>query len=172
MEHIASDPVRANEVLQRTLEPAIAFANIDVKNHIAKLWENGTHKLSWSTLPWAAEGIAQILLTPEQTANKVVPIHGFEASQNDIISALEKLQNVSYEISHFDSKKGIEEAQSSWRENKDIQSALFLVKAGFFTAGNGSNFVKEGTVQVGNEFLNLPPLDFDEIVEKAVNQWA
>ncbi|KAK5046627.1 hypothetical protein LTR84_007388 [Exophiala bonariae] len=158
--------------LDWTLDPAIAFADINVQTHTAKLWENGNHKLSFSTLPWAAEGIAQILLTPEETANKVVPIHGFEASQNDLLSALQRLQNVTYQISHFDLKTGVEQAQTSWVQNKDIQSALWLVKAGFFTAGNGSNFVREGTVQVGNEFLNLPPLDFNEIVEKAVKQWA
>lgn len=101
-----------------------------------------------------------------------MPIHGFTASQNDIVGALEKLQGVTYEISHFDAENGIAAAQSSWVENKDIQSALWLVKAGFFTARNGSNFVTEGTVQLGNEFLDLSALDFDAIVDEAVKQWA
>ena len=156
----------------RTLEPAIAFANIDIKAHTAKLWSNGSHKLSWSTLPWAAEGIAQILLAPSQTANKVVPIRGFEASQNDIIALLEKVQNTKYEISHFDTDKVIAEAQKSWKENKDTHSALLLVKAGFLVHGYGSNFITEGTTQVGNEFLYLPKLELEPIVKEAVRLWA
>jgi hypothetical protein len=157
---------------QRSLEPDISFAEININDHTAKLWDNGNHKLSWSTLPWAAEGIAQILLAPERTANKVVPLHGFEANQNEIISALERLQNVTYDISHLNSQDIIETSQDSWAKNKDIPSALWLVKAAFLLHGYGSNLVTEAITQVGNEFLTLPPLKFDEVVETAVKQWA
>ena len=50
--------------------------------------------------------------------------------------------------------------------------ALLLVKAGFFLDGYGSNFITEATTQVGNEYLDLPALDFEEIVARAVKQWA
>jgi hypothetical protein len=97
--------------LDWTLNPAIAFANIDLRSRTAKLWQNGTHELSWSTLLWAAEGIAQLLLAPaEATANKIVPLHGLSASQNDIVALLEKLQGAKYEISHFDAAAVIEQS--------------------------------------------------------------
>ncbi|KEF58491.1 uncharacterized protein A1O9_06417 [Exophiala aquamarina CBS 119918] len=158
--------------LDWTLEPDISFADINIKTRTAKLWNNGTHKLSWSTLPWAAEGIAQILLAGELTANKVVPLHGFEASQKEIISALQKLQNVTYDIGHVDSREIIKNSQSSWVENKDMPSAIKLVQAGFLLDGYGSNLVTEGVTRLGNEYLTLPPLTLDEVVEASVKQWA
>ncbi|EXJ57696.1 uncharacterized protein A1O5_12486 [Cladophialophora psammophila CBS 110553] len=158
--------------LDWSLEPAISFAGINIKTHTARLWQNGTHKLSWSTLPWAAEGIAQILLAPsETTANKVVPLHGLSASQNDIVAALEHLQGTKYTITPFDADAVIAGAQRSWRENKDTDSALALVKAGFFLDGYGSDFVNEAITPNGNEFLDLPPLEpFERIVAEAVRR--
>ncbi|KIW15389.1 hypothetical protein PV08_05435 [Exophiala spinifera] len=158
--------------LDWALDPAIAFANIDIKSHTAKLWADGKHTLSWTTLPWAAYGITQVLLSPSETANKVVPIRGFEASQQDIIALLENLQEVTYNVEHIDAEDAISKAQSSWRENKDISSALQLVKAGFFLHGFGSDLVGEKIVQTGNEYLNLPELKFEETVRKALEQWA
>ncbi|KIW44906.1 hypothetical protein, variant [Exophiala oligosperma] len=158
--------------LDWALEPAIAFANINIQSHTATLWADGNHALSWTTLPWAAHGITQVLLSPSKTANKVVPIRGFEASQKDIIAMLEKEQNVTYNIEHFNPDDAISKAQSSWRENKDIPSALQLVQAGFFLDGYGSDLVGEGIVQTGNEYLNLPELRVEEVVKKAVAQWA
>lgn len=159
-------------VSQRTLEPNISFADINIQTRKARLWQNGTHKLSWSTLPWAAEGIAQILLAGEHTANKVVSIHGFEASQNEIINVLERLQNTKYDISSFNAQELIETSQSSWAKNKDIPSAIKLVQAGFLLDGYGSNLVTEGLTPIANAYLTLPPLTLEEVVEDAVKQWA
>ncbi|OQV07596.1 hypothetical protein CLAIMM_12004 [Cladophialophora immunda] len=165
--------------LDWTLDPSIAFADIHLQTRTAHLWQNGTHKLSWSTLPWAAEGIAQILLAPPaRTANKVIPLHGASASQNDILAALERLQlskGSKYATTHFaDPAELIPQTQRAWREsnNNDTAAALLLVKAGFFLDGYGSDFVGEGITPVGNEFLELPPLDFEGVIAEAVRRWA
>ena len=159
-------------ICARSLEPAIAFADINIKTHTAKLWEGGNHTLSWTTLAWAADGITQLLLSPEITANRVVPIRAFEASQNQIIGALEKLQKAKYEISHVDAEDVIAKSKKSWAENKDIASALTLVKAGFLLDGYGSDLVREAITQTGNEFLSLPPLTLEDVIKQAVNRWA
>jgi hypothetical protein len=159
---------------KRTLDPNICFADINIKSHTAALWGAGEHTLSWSTLPWAAEGVARILLTePSETANKVVPIRAFEASQTDVLAALEKVQSKKYEITkHFDAEEVIGKAKASWRENKDTPSALWLVKAGLLSHGYGSDLVHEAIVQVGNEYLDLPEMRMEDVVEQAVKTWA
>ena len=139
--------------LEWTLDPTIAFANIDIKAHTAKLWQNGTHSLSWSTIPWSAEGIVQTLLAdPTSTANKVIPLHGVSASQNDIITLLEKIQGVKYEISNFNDTATVEEAQKSWAENNDTKSALDLVKVGFSSRGMEVIFRGRGLCRMGMSF--------------------
>lgn len=159
--------------LDWALDPAICFADINIKTHTATIWGTGEHTLSWSTLPWAAEGIAQILLSPpSKTANKV-PIRAFEASQNDVLAALEKIQSVKYEITkHFDAEEVIAKAQGSWHENKDMPSALWLVKVGMFLDGYGSDLVHEAIAQVGNEYLDLPELEMEAVIEQAVKVWS
>lgn len=101
-----------------------------------------------------------------------MPIRGFEASQSEIVSVLERLQNARYEVTHFDDDIVIAKAQRSWQENKDAESALLLVKAGFFLDGYGSNFIKEAITQNGNDFLQLPELGFEGVVAEAVKLWA
>ncbi|KIW73270.1 hypothetical protein PV04_01402 [Phialophora macrospora] len=159
--------------LDWALEPAIAFAGINVRDLTAALWQQGQHRLSWSTLPWVAEGIAQLLLAPpEDTANKVVPLHGFSASQNEVVAALEQIQCVKYAVSTLDDDAIVAAARQSWDQNKDFQSALGLLKAGLFLDGYGSDLVGEGLVPLGNEFLDLPPLKLEDVVKAAVERWA
>ncbi|OCT53748.1 nmrA-like family protein [Cladophialophora carrionii] len=143
--HLTWTAVPTGLWLDWALEPAVAFAGIDITHHTAALWAGGEHRLSWSTLPWAAEGIKQMLIAPpEVTANKVMPLHGFLASQNEIVALLEEIQGVKYAISRLDEGVVIAAARQSWDANKDVKSALDLVKAGFFLDGYGSDLVGGG----------------------------
>ncbi|KIV88049.1 hypothetical protein PV10_08979 [Exophiala mesophila] len=158
--------------LDWALNPDIAFANINLRTHTASVWAKGDHKLSWTTLPWAAEGIVQIILAGEVSANKVVPIRAFEASQNEIIQILESVQKVKYRVTNIDPDSVIPESQKIWREEKKGPAALTLVKAGFFLGGYGSNLVDEGIVPTGNEYLTLSPLSVQDIVREATRLWG
>lgn len=86
-----------------------------------------------------------------------------------MVAALEKVQRKKYGIiSHFDAEEVIGKAKASWRENKDTPSALSLVKAGLLLDGYGSDLVHEAITQVGNEYLDLPELRMEDVVEQAV----
>jgi hypothetical protein len=159
--------------LDWSLNPAIAFAGINIRDRTAALWQRGEHRMSWSTLPWVAEGIAQILLAPpERTANKIVPLHGFTATQNDVVALLEQVQGVKYAVSYLDDDAIVAAARQKWDENKDFMAALDLLKAAIFRDGYGSDLVAEGTSPLGNEFLELSPLTLEGVVKAAVEKWA
>ena len=140
---------------------------IDAKAHTAQLWGDGKHRTSLSTLPWAAEAIAQILRNPELTKNKIFPVRAFEASPREIVAALEEVQGVKYELNQVDGKKQIEVNQRKWAEG-DTSGLLPLIQAGFLLPGYGSNLVDEGLVEIGSDQLGLPMISLDTTVRLAV----
>ena len=156
--------------LEWSLAPAIKFPDIDVVEHTATLWAGGNHKLSWTTIAWSAQAIAEILLHPEETKNNVVPVRALEASQNDIVAVLEELQGVKYETSAADHEKQIKDARADWEKTHARWPGLVLVKAGFLLDGYGSNFVDEGIVEVGNGYLGLKDLQLEDILREVLAQ--
>ena len=154
--------------LEWSLAPAIKFPDIDIVKHTATLWAGGNHQLSWTTLAWSAQAVAEILLHPEETKNKVVPVRALEASQNDIIAVLEKLQGVRYELSAADHEKQIADARADWEKTQARWPSLVLVKAGFLLDGYGSNFVDEGIVEVGNGYLGLQDLQLEDVLREVI----
>lgn len=106
-----------------------AFAGIYAKSHKAELWNDGSYRLSWSTLPWEAEAIVQVLQNPELTKNKLFPVRNFEASQRDTVGVLEKIQGVNYELTQIDGAKVIAENKKKW-EAGDRTALLPLAQAG------------------------------------------
>ncbi|KPI40346.1 uncharacterized protein AB675_7512 [Cyphellophora attinorum] len=162
--------------LEWALTPAISFLGINIAKHSAEYVGDGTHKLSFSTLPYAAEGVAQILLHPSQTANKTVPVRAFEASLVDIVAHLEKEQQVKYTVTNIDSEKFIAENQASVKAEEATASdgiargaAIYaLIRAGFVLQGYGSNLVTETKAKVSSQDFEMPELKIEDVVRKAV----
>ena len=144
-----------------------AFGGIDAKAHTARLWDDGQYRLYFTTLPWSAEAVAQILLNPALTKNKIFPVRAFEASQRDIVAALEDIQGVKYQLTQVDGKKQIEEGQKRWAQG-DTTALLPLVQAGILLPGYGSNLVDDGIVEVGSGQLDLPEITVQQVVRDAV----
>jgi uncharacterized protein YbjT (DUF2867 family) len=156
--------------LDWSLSPDTAFLRINPTEHTAGFFNDGEHKLSFSTLPWAAKAIVKILEEPEKTANRVFPVRAFEASQADIVRELEKQQDVKYEVSNVDGKDFVRE-QKEILEAGNGAAAYALIRAGFMTKGYGSNFVEEAAVPVGSEELErLNKLSLEEVVSEVLGK--
>lgn len=143
------------------------FAGIDAAAHKAQFWDDGNRRLSFTNLPWAAEAITQILQNPELTKNKVFPVRAFEASQREVVAALEQEQGVKYQITQVEGQKWIEDHRKKL-ESGDNSAIGPLIQAGFFVPGFGSNLVEEAIVEVGNDKLDLPKLTLERVVADAV----
>ena len=142
----------------RALDPSIAFIGIDIRAHTAESWAQGTYKMTFTTLSTAADAVRRILLNPEATQNRVVPVRNFEASLGDIVSLLEKTQGVKYEVTPVENTDElIKSKQKRWVESReqDVSAALWLVKAGFLLPGYGSNFAESSRWMLGNELVGF-----------------
>lgn len=114
--------------------------------------------MSFTTLPTAADAVRRILLNPEVTQNRVVPVRNFEVSLGEIVALLEEAQGVKYEVTPVENTDElIESKQKQWVESgeQDVGAALWLVKAGFLLPGYGSNFAESSRWTLGNELVGF-----------------
>lgn len=114
--------------------------------------------MTFTTLPTAADAVRRILLNPEATQNRVVPVRNFEVSLSEIVALLEEAQGVKYTLTPIeDTDELITSKQKQWVESgeQDVGAALWLVKAGFLLPGYGSNFVESERWTLGNELVGF-----------------
>jgi hypothetical protein len=145
------------------------FGGFDAKAHKAHLWDEGEHRLSFTTLPWVAEAIAQILRNPELTKNKIFPVSAFEASQKEVVAVLEREQGVKYEVISVDGQKMIADGKKKL-EAGDSSGIMQCIQAGFLLKGFGSNLQEELVVKVGSDKLDLPKLSLEQAVKDALKE--
>jgi len=115
--------------------------------------------MSFTTLPTAADAVRRILLNPDATQNRVVPVRNFEASLGDIVALLEEAQGVKYTLTpveNADEIIGLKQKQWVESGERDVGAALWLVKAGFLLPGYGSNFSEREEWKLGNEIVGFP----------------
>ena len=123
------------------------------------MWAQGTYKATFTTLATAADAVRRILLNPEATQNRVVPVRNFEASLSEIVALLEEAQGVKYKVTPIEkTDELIKSKQKQWAESgeQDIGAALWLVKAGFLLPEYGSNFAESSKWTLGNELVGFP----------------
>ena len=145
--------------MTRALDPSIAFIGIDIRAHTAEMWAQGTYKATFTTLPTAADAVRRILLNPDATQNRVVPVRNFEASLGEIVALLEEAQGVKYTLTPVENTEElIKSKQKQWVESgeQDVGAALWLVKAGFLLPEYGSNFAESSRWTLGNELVDFP----------------
>jgi uncharacterized protein YbjT (DUF2867 family) len=145
------------------------FGGFDAKAHRVHLWDGGEHRLSFTTLPWVAEAIAQILRNPDSTKNKIFPVRAFEASQKEVVAALEREQGVKYEVVPVDGQQMIADGKKKW-EAGDSTGIMQCIQAGFLLKGFGSNLQEELVVKVGSDKLDLPKLSLDQTVKESLKE--
>lgn len=165
------------EKFHRALDPSTPFISINIRDHTATIWSADHYKLTFTTLPTAADAVRRILLSPAATKNRVVPVHNFEASQLEVVSLLEKVQGVRYEVKYLeDTGSFIEALQKRWVDSgeRDIGAALDLVKAGFLLPGYGSNLAENTVWTSGNRLVGFPAEDakLEDVVKDVVERFS
>ncbi|KAF2642257.1 NAD(P)-binding protein [Massarina eburnea CBS 473.64] len=69
----------------------------DVRNRKAYIIDGGDIKFSASNLDFIAHAVIKVLQRPEETANKLLYIHGFYITQNELVAVLEKVTGDKFE---------------------------------------------------------------------------
>jgi putative NADH-flavin reductase len=138
------------------------FLNFDLKAKKALVFGDGNAKMSNSTLAQVGRAVVQVLLKPEETANRVLLIQSFTVSQMDILRSLEKATGQKWEVEHGDLDEFVKEhkRRSDAGDKASIEELVFALG------------VIEGSWETRDDFamelLGLQNEDLDEVVAKVV----
>ncbi|EUC44841.1 hypothetical protein COCMIDRAFT_97200 [Bipolaris oryzae ATCC 44560] len=153
--------------LDWALDPSLSgnFLGIDVKARKATVWDSGNNKFAVTSSKNTGKAVAQVLLRPEETANKQIFLCDFMVSAREIVAALERVSGEAFEVER-ESQAEIEALKKKY-EGGDA-SATFGLLALSFGADVDVGYDFPAEHQVWNEKLELPKVTLEELVEEAV----
>ncbi|KAE8446661.1 hypothetical protein EG329_011704 [Mollisiaceae sp. DMI_Dod_QoI] len=149
------------------------FIDVDAKAHSVVYWDEGKHKPSMTTLPYAAQGVLQILKHPGTFGNQRVFMEGFAASQKEIVAELEIQQGVKYSSTKVVGKDKAREAMAILEKGFDLNHALTTVKAGILVPEYKADFVASGKKPILEQVVEgLPKITLTDVVKAYVAKHA
>jgi len=137
------------------------FIGIDIEARSAEFWDAGNVKFSASSIVTAGIAVARVLQAPEKTANQFLYIRDWTVSQQDIVTALERLSGETWQKNSIKSADRIARGHARL-ENGDVDGVYDLIKSAFLVEGLKTNFERDEVL--ANELLGLPTLSLDEVL--------
>lgn len=140
--------------------PAFGF---DLDKKTARLIDDGTEPISATTLEDIGIAVRGILRRPKETANKYLHIRSTEASQKQILEALEQATGQKWGVEYEESQELLQRGREMFAKG-DRAGMLNLLVVQLFAKGAGRSIVvsKEDS---DNELLGVREKDVKEVVE-------
>ncbi|KAI9832913.1 MAG: hypothetical protein M1819_003943 [Sarea resinae] len=142
----------------------VGFLGFDLKNHTARLFDDGSQKFSATNLPTVGRAVAAVLEKPAETANKFLFIRSVTTSQKEILAALEKATGKKWEVTKVDSKEELKIGQDKLAKS-DFSGVLNLLAVSIYGFTGLCDFENKG---LSNELLGLPKETVEGTVAKLV----
>jgi hypothetical protein len=120
------------------------------------IFDGGNRAFSATNLSQVGNAVVAVLSKPEETANKFIYIDSFTATQNEILSELEKATGEKWKVTESTTEEAKAEGKASFAKG-DFSGLLLLLKAIFLGEGYDSDFTKDAVLD--NEKLGLPNQD-------------
>ncbi|KAK5098081.1 hypothetical protein LTR70_004325 [Exophiala xenobiotica] len=141
--------------------------SMDVDKCKAKVFDDGNHKFSATTLATIGLATARILQKADdpRVKNKLVYVQSIQTTQNDLISTVESVTGKKYEVEKVNSDAFVKENKDHLEKDKgnaetieELVTVEGLVNADWTTKGDA--FVVD--------FLGLPAESLDDLVRRAL----
>jgi hypothetical protein len=120
------------------------------------IFDGGNRAFSATNLSQVGNAVVAVLSKPEETANQFIYIDSFTATQNEILSELEKATGEKWKVTESTTEEAKAEGKALFAKG-DFSGLLLLLKAIFLGEGYGSDFTKDAVLD--NEKLGLPNQD-------------
>jgi len=146
----------------------VKFLDIDPEAHTATYWDEGKQAPSMTTLPYAAQGVIQLLRNPQLFKNQRVFMQAFAASQSDIVAELEKLQGIKYKVVTINGPEKVRQSHATLANGFDLTATLDTIRAELFIAEYKADFVAAGKSPILEEVIEMPKLTMQDIVREYV----
>lgn len=150
----------------------LGFYGFNFKERTVRLYDDGTTKLSTSTLPQVGRGVAKLFELPaaelEKYKNNFVRINSFHVSQMEMFTSVMKATGTE-EKDWIVTKIPIDDAIAQGTEafqSGDRKGAIDILYGMNFKPGAGGNFQHKSD----NKVLGLEEEDLDEVVRRVVKE--
>ena len=114
--------------------------------------DGGNRPFSTTNLSQVGNAVVAVLSKPEDTANQFITVESFTATQNEILTELEKASGEKWKVSELTTKAAKTEGQALLAKG-DFSGIMQLLKVIYFGEGYGSDFGTEAAS--GNKKLGL-----------------
>lgn len=138
------------------------FVGIDLANKKIDLMNDGTHVFSWTHLSEVGKAVANAILLPEETENRVCYIYSIQKSQKEVADlARDALGATGWETQRQDM-------------NQAYENSMAAVKAGEFSFKVMADFIRYSISTPGysgplkeddNKLLGLQPMNDEQVKE-------
>ncbi|KAN0110839.1 NAD(P)-binding protein [Hyaloscypha variabilis] len=125
--------------------------NINTKE--ALIFDGGNKAFSVSNLSQIGNAVVAVLSKPEETANKVIYVDSFTATQNEILAELEKATDGKWKVTESTTEAAKKEGEPLFAKG-DLAGLFLLLKVITLGEGYGSDFTRDAVLS--NEKLGLP----------------
>jgi len=144
---------------------------LDITHTKATIYDSGAFQFSASTRELIGQAVAKILEHPSETQNRFIYINSFSASQNQVLTSLEKATGKKWEVDNVDSKEERERGLEMIKHRNVIMGIGTIAKVVSFSEGYGACFEKEEGIEISNRMLGLQEEDLDEVVRRIVKSF-
>jgi hypothetical protein len=118
--------------------------------------DGGNRKFTTSNLSQIGNAVVAVLLKPEETANQIIRVESFTATQNEILAELESATEEKWKVTESTTESAKAEGLPLFAKG-DFLGLMLLLKVVVFGEGYGSDFGKDAIL--GNKKLGLPNQD-------------
>lgn len=140
------------------------FLGFQISDRKATLYDEGNVPTTLTTYATVAKSVVGVLSRPDETANRFVHIQSFVATQNEILSSLEKATSDTFTVTHKPST-GLRDSGRAALQAGGGHDVLNLLIWGIYGKGNGGDF---GLVKNDNALLGLPQESLDAVIRELV----
>jgi hypothetical protein len=115
--------------------------------------DGGDRAFSTTNLSQIGNAVVAVISKPDQTKNQMLYIHSFTASQNQILTELQKTTGSQWEVTHSTAAEAATQGSTLFAKG-EFAGLLLLLNAISLGEGYGSNHVLDA--ELANSKLGLP----------------
>lgn len=151
---------------------------IDVKNRVAKFYDDGNTRTNTSTMAQVGRGVTALLSLPLKTTdgspslegyrNRYVYVSSFLTTQNEMLSEVQRVTGTKpadWQVSYTPTEQVKEEGKNKWLKEGDFSGMIGYMFGTYFSKDLGGNFEHKKN----NAALGLPQEDFEQATRLAVD---
>lgn len=145
-------------------------AGFDIANRRARIYGTGDNVLCWTPLPTMGLAVVNMLRNPEPFMNRSIFICPFsDLTQNELLTNLEKVMGVKFEVENVDIRKINEHARIALERGEAAKAMKGLAVSNQFYEDDCGNDFRH---LVENDLVGMEMMSVEDAVRDALERYG